>query len=849
MPRFARSRTILEEEWLYSRLGEIPMSIGVTSENTAENSSECECGDFSHEEADGGCLQSLQSLLPSWCLCSQPQLPEEEEYPHTRLRWWHTVSAPMSGPMGFDSQRGPFAFANLQDDPNRPQRLIDLFLVIGNCGRSEVTVAAGSEDDSRSRRPQMPDDVCDQGRSLKVLLRHPQALGRETKFGRLSAMLETRIASCCFPVHDPSLEDLVMPRREPFAFTILAAALPPESLDELPSDPMERLYCVAVCFDDSVTLGDIPELKGEVSKLGSAKEMTSVAYCVVSRHPFIGAFGDVLLRMHDGDELDFGSGGSEFGKTWSTNSFGKPPIPSDVDDPWQVEDSWEQIAARLRHSAGALRERVPAVAQSAPPSRRSRRCYTEPSMGATAAFLSMTLAVDGEEDVESIPADTTNSSCALERSATVPPRRTSRLSGTGIRVSFASKVRPSFSSTVRGCVEQDETHNDRVSTGEGKGPASVAGVSVGASTAMALDRCPTIGSTSRKFVHGHRLSLKTGFSERRTSVGSQFSTRTDFDRFLYPSPQQMDSPIWANLQARRHSELLLDWAALPLFQHLSVDTVLQTVCALLLELRVLVVAQTIALGSAVVLGLNALLWPFRWQHLLLPVCPVAVQEDIIDAPVPFLCALTHDVVRHRQERQMLRRQHISVHRAQASTLMSVSVKQGILICHVEQGKVLVPPDSSHLVGKLSVLPRTVREKAPALARLQDRLFEARESNFEIRVGSGNLRSSMPESSANATDTEPLQRIPKPSSLQVNRESAQMCTELRAGLSELALDLLNASGNVQDAELGSQAWLEKMQTLFCDPAKRDVTEHPFSKHFINTQTCHMFLFSATGDEDD
>ena len=34
MPRFARSRTILEEEWLYSRLGEIPMSIGVTSDRS-----------------------------------------------------------------------------------------------------------------------------------------------------------------------------------------------------------------------------------------------------------------------------------------------------------------------------------------------------------------------------------------------------------------------------------------------------------------------------------------------------------------------------------------------------------------------------------------------------------------------------------------------------------------------------------------------------------------------------------------------------------------------------------------------------------------------------------------------
>ena len=65
-----------------------------------------------------------------------------------------------------------------------------------------------------------------------------------------------------------------MPRREPFAFTILTAALHPESLEELPSDHMERLCSLLVCFDDAVTLGDVRDLKREVPKLGSATEMT-----------------------------------------------------------------------------------------------------------------------------------------------------------------------------------------------------------------------------------------------------------------------------------------------------------------------------------------------------------------------------------------------------------------------------------------------------------------------------------------------------------------------------------------------------------------------------------------------
>eukprot|EP00439_Symbiodinium_sp_Y106_P086673 s419_g35.t1 len=90
---------------------------------------------------------------------------------------------------------------------------------------------------------------------------------------------------------------------------------------------------------------------------------------------------------------------------------------------------------------------------------------------------------------------------------------------------------------------------------------------------------------------------------------------------------------------RLRSTVLLEWAAADLFSRFTLQAILEIVVALLLEFRVVVVSQSPELASKLVLGLSSLLWPFSWQHLLLPICPAYLQEAIIDAPVPFISAL------------------------------------------------------------------------------------------------------------------------------------------------------------------------------------------------------------------
>ncbi|CAK0877671.1 unnamed protein product, partial [Prorocentrum cordatum] len=108
---------------------------------------------------------------------------------------------------------------------------------------------------------------------------------------------------------------------------------------------------------------------------------------------------------------------------------------------------------------------------------------------------------------------------------------------------------------------------------------------------------------------------------------------------IFGAAQPGPCPAWADAQARRRCDTLAAWAGPPLFERLGVDALLRVLAALLLEMRVLVVARRVPDGSAAVFGLGSLLWPLSWQHLLLPICPLALQDAIIDAPVPFLCAL------------------------------------------------------------------------------------------------------------------------------------------------------------------------------------------------------------------
>lgn len=65
------------------------------------------------------------------------------------------------------------------------------------------------------------------------------------------------------------------------------------------------------------------------------------------------------------------------------------------------------------------------------------------------------------------------------------------------------------------------------------------------------------------------------------------------------------------------------------------------VASLLLERRVILVARDADTVSAAVHAANALLHPFRWQHIFLPLLPLAL-KDYLAAPMPYLVGIQAD---------------------------------------------------------------------------------------------------------------------------------------------------------------------------------------------------------------
>ncbi|DBA87177.1 TPA: hypothetical protein ACH3X2_005181 [Trebouxia sp. C0005] len=76
----------------------------------------------------------------------------------------------------------------------------------------------------------------------------------------------------------------------------------------------------------------------------------------------------------------------------------------------------------------------------------------------------------------------------------------------------------------------------------------------------------------------------------------------------------------------------------PLLWHVPVQGLMTLLAALLLERRVILVAEDRNKVTAAVHAAAALLYPFRWQHIYLPLLPIAL-KDYLTAPMPFLIGL------------------------------------------------------------------------------------------------------------------------------------------------------------------------------------------------------------------
>jgi len=360
----------------------------------------------------------------------------------------------------------------------------------------------------------------------------------------------------------------------------------------------------------------------------------------------------------------------------------------------------------------------------------------------------------------------------------------------------------------------------------------------------------------------HSCSLPTkspsSQNQAQATLGASMDLGTEF---MYPAPVRPRCPHWANSQARQRCDALMRWAAKPLLSHLSVDVLLQVMSALLLELKVVVVSPSAALSSAVVLGLSTLLWPFRWQHLLLPVCPAGVQDIILDAPVPFLCALPEeDTARH--------------------STANLASRHGVVVLKVTDDTVIAPPTVEKLLSP-QALPQALRQRCPELARLQELLRRGAEpkggpgtsspagspapsvKSLNSSHGSSSLATKAPQLSVKslpgAISQRPwllgkqaktgaqltlLEQAKTGAQLSAAEVVASMCRELHQGTQALAGAMLNAASDVS-AELGTFAWMHEMGDQMCTRLHVESKEQEaFLREVVCTQTCVMFLGVAT-----
>lgn len=114
-----------------------------------------------------------------------------------------------------------------------------------------------------------------------------------------------------------------------------------------------------------------------------------------------------------------------------------------------------------------------------------------------------------------------------------------------------------------------------------------------------------------------------------------------------------------------------------LFDHLNETTVLHILATVLLERKLIFISQNLKVLSVCIDAVQSMLYPFAWQHTLVPILPPTMTE-ISSAPTPFILGLLSENV---------------------DDWHSIVPDQGMLV-NLDSGKVL------HSVGdESSILPR------------------------------------------------------------------------------------------------------------------------------------------------
>ncbi|ELU14295.1 hypothetical protein CAPTEDRAFT_228570 [Capitella teleta] len=228
------------------------------------------------------------------------------------------------------------------------------------------------------------------------------------------------------------------------------------------------------------------------------------------------------------------------------------------------------------------------------------------------------------------------------------------------------------------------------------------------------------------------------------------------NRIIGQRPGSMELPL---LDYPLHQMLLL----------LNIDKLLLVFSSILLEHQVIFYSKDYLKLMLVSEGLTALLFPFRWQHVYVPILPTSVSH-FLDAPVPFIMGLHHGM--------------------DSQALQDVCANANICFVDIDTGNVDVPDD-------LPVFPYADKLRS-------DVEHELRRSNAQESVANGgNQRDSGFRESLLIDDSGVSSAIPGRLELIQNNEALAKITALaqRTGVISSLDDLKDSLGAAGDAAAG------------------------------------------------
>lgn len=91
----------------------------------------------------------------------------------------------------------------------------------------------------------------------------------------------------------------------------------------------------------------------------------------------------------------------------------------------------------------------------------------------------------------------------------------------------------------------------------------------------------------------------------------------------------------------------IEWLCVPLFTSLKFNDFFWLVLAVLQEKSVVFVSKNLGMLSSCVVGILALIRPFKWTNLMVPIIPNSLRE-VLDAPVPLVAGIPHISTHERQ---------------------------------------------------------------------------------------------------------------------------------------------------------------------------------------------------------